>query len=170
MSRLVSALIPALASLTAASLLAACGGSSPPPAAEPRAQTAPQVRASSSSPGLDTCVSMMERQRACTDLYIPALVDLRRSVDRPKGIAGEDRDAVIAQAHKEWAADSTDAAIHDTCQGVVDMFPGDELEAERQTVETCLAADGCQAFVDCIIPVPAQGWQKAAEKRGQAGG
>src|SRR5690348_8118046 len=98
MSRLVSALVPALASLATASILAACGGSSPPPAAEARTQPAPQVRGASSSPGLDTCVSMMERQRACTDLYIPALVDLRISLDTPRGIAGEKRDELIAQA------------------------------------------------------------------------
>jgi hypothetical protein len=157
-------LVPALASVATAALLAACGSASPP-ATEPRTQTAPQVRAASSNPKLDTCVAMMERQRTCTDLYIPALVDLRVANDTPKGIAGENRDALLAQAFKEWAADSTDAAIHDTCMGVVDMFPGDELEPERQAVETCLAADGCQPFVDCIIPVTAQWWKKAAAAR-----
>jgi hypothetical protein len=98
----------------------------------------------------DVCVSVFQKQRACTDAFIPVLVDLRAKHDNPPGIAAKvkaDRAAVIAQAKAEWANDSKDAAIDQTCtklSGDHDMVAAAQL---------CLAKTECGAFVGCISPI-----------------
>jgi hypothetical protein len=97
-----------------------------------------------------SCVTLFERQRTCTESFIPALVDLRVSLDRPKGIAAtaksDGRDALIAAALAEWKTDSTDASIAKTCAS---MPPG----AVTPQMNTCLAASSCPAFSQCLVPL-----------------
>src|SRR3954467_11758301 len=86
---------------------AACGTTS---------EAAPAAKAKPSDH--DVCVSVFQKQRSCTDQFIPALVDLRAKHDNPAGIAAKvkaDRAGVIKEAKAEWANDSKDAAIDQTC-------------------------------------------------------
>src|SRR5438067_7192500 len=70
-----------------------------------------------------SCVRLFQRQRTCTQDFIPALVDLRRSLDRPAGIAQGDRQETIAAALEEWKSDSTDEAIGTTCDRMAPSLP-----------------------------------------------
>ncbi len=110
------------------------------PAADPAAQAA--------------CVKVFERERACTDTFIPALVDLRISIDKPAGMAEaakkEGRERFIAVALEEWKGDSTDAAIAKTC-AMISASP--KAPAMVTASEKCVKADTCLAFTDCVIPV-----------------
>ena len=121
---------------------AACGTTSDAAPATKTTAAAPDDHA--------TCVQVFTKQRTCTDQFIPALVDTRAKYDNPPGIAAQvkaDRAAVIAQAKAEWATDSTDAAIDQTCS---------KLAADHDMVATaqgCLARTACDAFVTCITPV-----------------
>lgn len=114
--------------------LALAGSSAPSPAAQA------------------SCVKVFERQRACTDTFIPALVDLRVSLDKPAGIAAsvkkDGRDTMISAALEEWKSDSTDAAIAKTCASM----PAARATAMSST-EKCLDAANCQAFSECLIPL-----------------
>lgn len=104
---------------------------------------------SSSAFADDTCQQVFKKQRTCTDLYIPALVELRAKLDMPAGIkarVASHRDEVIAQAKSEWKNDSTDAAIDQTCKKIPANAPVADAKA-------CLAKSACDAFVACIIPV-----------------
>jgi hypothetical protein len=98
----------------------------------------------------EVCVATFQKQRSCTDQFIPALVDLRAKHDVPAGMAAKvkaDRAGVIAEAKKEWTNDSKDAAIEQTCK---------KLETEKELVapaQACLAKAACDAFVTCIMPV-----------------
>jgi hypothetical protein len=121
-----------------------------PPAAPHQATTAPDDH--------QLCVQMQTRARACTDTYIPALVDARAALDHPAGIADavkQDRDGVIKQAMAEWANDSTDAAIEAHCAG---PFPGDP--SDRDTAQGCLAQADCTGFTSCGIPLVAKYFAK----------
>jgi|CXWL01.1.fsa_nt_gi hypothetical protein len=73
--------------------------------------------------------ALYERQRACTDAFIPALVE---------------------EALAEWKSDSTDAAIATTCDRMASSPMGATALA---TSDSCVAAPSCGAFVDCIIPL-----------------
>ena len=44
-------------------------------------------RAEAAAPAADACIKVFQRQRTCTEVFIPALVDLRVSLDKPKGFA-----------------------------------------------------------------------------------
>jgi hypothetical protein len=101
------------------------------------------------------CVKMFDRNRECTDQYIPALVDARARKDMPAGIAAEvksDRDGVIAQAKQEWAKDSTDEAIESTCNMIVAHL-SDADRADETTVGQCLEKTDCGEYVACQVPV-----------------
>jgi len=152
-------------------VLAACGGSTKEaaaPAPAVTAQSGPEVRAEGSQV-YDLCVSMFRRDRECTSAYIPALVDLRISLDRPPGIAqsarDEGRDALISQALQEWSADSTDASIDTVCRNVVDGYDPAHDDGLRAGVEACLAAADCNAYVACIIPVTQHMWEARDAKQ-----
>lgn len=99
-----------------------------------------------------SCVKMFERQRTCTASFIPALVDLRVSLDKPAGIAAavkkDGRDAMISAALEEWKSDSTDAAIATTCGSM----PAPRT-ASLTSMEKCLDTANCQAFSECVIPL-----------------
>jgi hypothetical protein len=96
-------------------------------------------------------VQGLTKARVCTAQYIPALVDVRASLDHPAGIADavkQDRDAVIKQAMGEWANDSTDASIQAACDQMP-PFSG----ADHDAAVGCLAQDDCNAYVSCIMPI-----------------
>ena len=97
-----------------------------------------------------SCVKVFEKQRACTDSFIPALVDVRVSLDKPKGIAAsaksEGRDALVTAALAEWKNDSTDASIAKTCASM----PGGAVTPQ---MEKCLAESSCTAFSQCLVPL-----------------
>jgi hypothetical protein len=144
MTRLSIALASAL------TLLIGCGG------AEPPAKTAAPA-ASAAGDLHPTCVQAFQRQRECTDTFIPALVALRVKLDKPAGIAETDakdgRDALVATAMEEWKVDSTDAAIGTTCDKIVADMPPEQQDGMAAKGKACLATADCQAFVDCLIPM-----------------
>ena len=102
-----------------------------------------------------SCVALMTRSRECTEVFIPALVDARASVDQPPGIADQvkaDRDGVIAQARTEWATDSTDANIDEHCSAMLAHMT-DEQKADVAPAKECLAKSECGEFVGCAMPI-----------------
>src|SRR5512140_1832326 len=135
--------------LALAPLAAACGTTSdaaPPPATVKTQAATPDRHA--------LCVQVFTRARACTDDYIPALVDTRARLDTPTGIAAQvaaDRAGVIAQAKTEWATDSTDASIDSTCTRAEAAMSGVDA-SEEATAHDCLAKADCAAYTACIMP------------------
>jgi hypothetical protein len=130
---------------------AACGG-----AEAPAEKTQPQPVAAASDPH-SVCVQAFHRQRECTDEFIPALVDARVRRNAPPGIVEKDqelgRDKLVEMALEEWKTDSTDAAIEQTCTDMASKMPPDQLQQATDQIGQCLGAEGCTAFVDCLIPV-----------------
>lgn len=101
------------------------------------------------------CVRAQQRARACTDEYIPALVDTRAAADRPTGIAAavrSDRAAVIAEAKSEWATDSTDANLVAMCTNL-DASATPAQRADAPAMEACVAAATCTGYVECALPL-----------------
>jgi hypothetical protein len=127
-------------------VVAACGGSEQPA----KQDTTAKMSAGDETHAL--CVQFFQRQRECTDTYIPALVAARVELDKPPGIAQTDqeigRDALVAKAMEEWAQDSTDEAIGATCDKIMTNEPS---QADIEKGRSCMAADACQPFVDCAI-------------------
>ncbi len=134
--------------LSLALCAAACGSSKP---AEKKTEPA-AVTQSEDEAG---CVKLRQRQRECTDAFIPALVDMRIKADVPPGIAAaaqkDGRDAIVAQAMEEWKQDSTDEAIARNCKAM--PAPPSVTAEQRETARKCLDLAECQAFVDCFLPV-----------------
>ncbi len=98
----------------------------------------------------DPCVDVLTRAKACTNVYIPALVDARARHDWPAGIADavkQDRDGVIAQAMQEWATDSQPDHIAQACSA--HAVSADDAEAAR----ACLAKSDCGEFTACFMPI-----------------
>ncbi|MBL8951067.1 MAG: hypothetical protein JNK82_09840 [Myxococcaceae bacterium] len=127
--------------LAAVLAVAACDApSSPEAAATQKAQLAD---------ARGTCVKLFERQRACSAEFIPALVDVRRGLDKPAGIAKANRDELIAAAFAEWKSDSTDEAIGNTCDRMAGKLPPPAVETARG----CIAAGPCGEFVTCVTPL-----------------
>lgn len=148
----------------ALSITAACGASEPPASStQTNSQDvrAPEVKSSSEThEGYDTCVAAFRRQRECTDVFIPALVDARVRHDNPAGIAAKDkelgRDALVAGAREEWASDSTDEAIDATCTKLTGNGAGTpEL---IQKAEACLAKSSCDEFSACAVEIASSHW------------
>jgi hypothetical protein len=135
-------------------------GASEPAATSPTvvAAPSPEVKSSGADP-YALCVAMFERQRACTDTFLPALVDARVRADVPPGIAAADRDdgrdALVATAREEWKQDSTDESIAATCRKIADSAPSD-MTGE---VKACLDASGCDAFSTCAVDIVSAHWQ-----------
>ena len=138
-------------------IAAACGGAETP-AEKPESQTEtqPAPKASADDPHA-VCVQAFQRQRECADVFIPALVDARVRRDSPPGVAAKDqelgRDKLVEMAFEEYKTDSTDAAIEETCTRMEGNMPPDQLQSATQQVGQCLDAEGCTAFVECLIPV-----------------
>jgi hypothetical protein len=128
--------------------LTACGGSKAAPA-----ETAKPATASSPEELKALCVKMFTRSRECTSDFIPALVDARARHDVPPGIAEQvktNRDAVIAEAMKEWENDSKDEAIQPMCEKI----GADPAMAESaDEVNGCMAKTSCPEFVACTMPL-----------------
>lgn len=134
-------------------LLALCALAAACSTTSDAAPTAPQA-ASHQGPQ-QQCVETMTRSRACTDQYVPALVDARARLDQPRGIDAEaqrDRSGLIAQARSEWAKDSTDDAIAQRCQAIVAHLTP-EVEADVSRARRCVAQADCGAFVGCVMPI-----------------
>lgn len=150
-----------LSALLAPLALAACGGADASPA--PRTGATP----TSTAPDAETqaqCEAFFTRARACTDAYIPALVDLRISLDKPAGIAAEGatpdgRASLIEQAKGEWANDSQPANIASMCANVTAKTPADKLAGLRAKATECLAASACDAFATCSMDLQRAVWQ-----------
>ena len=124
-------------------LAAACGTTS---------DAAPATKSAVAPDDHAVCVQVFQKQRTCTDQFIPALVDTRAKYDNPPGIAAKvkaDRAGVIAEAKAEWASDSTDPAIDQTCTKLLQTVDHDMVA----TAQGCLAKVACDAFVTCITPV-----------------
>lgn len=116
-----------------------------------------EASAGESNPANQVCVKMFQRQRACTETFIPALVDLRIELDKPAGIQTqaktEGRSALISVANEEWRQDSTDEAIIKTCGAMA----GSQRQASMASAsQPCLAASTCEAFTACAIPLMRQ--------------
>jgi len=134
------------------SFAAACGTTSD---AAPTAPTTLAPQPASPQALQQQCVATMTRSRACTDQYVPALVDARARIDRPSGIAAavhSDRDGVIAQARSEWDKDSTDEMLAERCQAIVAHLPL-EAQADVSRAQQCVAQADCGAFVACVMPI-----------------
>jgi hypothetical protein len=131
-----------------ATLITACGGSSRPADDGGKGQGAADP--------VSTCRTVVERQRACTDHYVPALVDLRIKLDRPAGTAArakeEGHEATVARAKAEWTVDTTDDKIAQDCSRV-SQLPPERLKEEMPMAEACLAKPDCPTFTECIIRV-----------------
>jgi len=132
MSRMILAVILALAACDVAQ--------SPEVAAAQKAQLAD---------ARGTCVKLFERQRACSEQFVPALVDVRRELDQPAGIAKADRGELVAAAFAEWKDDSTDVAIGATCDRMASRLPQPSID----TAKGCLATGPCGEFVQCVTPL-----------------
>src|SRR5580704_11912239 len=132
-----------LVSFTLATALLTVAGCGSPPA-----QNAPAQHAQAADPKA-TCTQTFARERACTDTFIPALVDARARHDMPAGIADQvkaDRAGVIAEAMTEWKNDSTDDAIAQTCARLGPNF--DDHQAAAATAS--LAKNDCAEFTASI--------------------
>src|SRR4051794_11596942 len=91
--------------------LSACGSKSKAAPAKPADPAAGSGATATGGDLKALCVKFMTRSRECTSDFIPALVDMRARHDMPPGITAkvkENRDAVIAEAMKEWEIDSKD--------------------------------------------------------------
>lgn len=137
---------------------AACGGAETPaqqpqPPSQPEAQ--PATAASTDTHAI--CVQSFQRQRECTNEFIPALVAARVRLNVPAGIADKDkelgRDKLVEMALEEWKTDSTDEAIGETCTDMEARMPPEAKTQVFEQVSTCLAAEACTGYVDCIVPV-----------------
>jgi hypothetical protein len=79
--------------------LAAFGPSSSPAPARSAEISAPSAQPAAAADPKATCVAVLQRMRACSEPFIPALVDLRVRYDRPAGIAA----AAAAEGHDTWS-------------------------------------------------------------------
>lgn len=95
------------------------------------------------------CVKLFQRQRACTDSFIPALVDVRRELDRPSGISKAPREEIISAALEEWKSDSTDEAIVSTCDSKAGSMPAPAVAESKR----CVGLGACGEFVTCVTPL-----------------
>lgn len=110
------------------------------------------------------CRSFMQRQRACGQPFIAALVAARVQADTPPGIARRDqeigRDALVQEALSEWAEDSRDAAIAAVCDDIASAItPAKEVQL-RDSTSACLAEESCDAFVACAVPLNLGRWKE----------
>ena len=126
--------------------------------AAPAAAKAQPAKAQPSANSGDTkalCVELFTRARACTNEYIPALVDARAKYDKPPGIAEavkKDRNAVIQEALGEWKNDSTDASIGATCDKIAADF-ANAPQSDIDTARACLAKPDCASYTTCVMPL-----------------
>jgi hypothetical protein len=110
------------------------------------------------------CRSLMQRQRACGNTFIPALVAARVENDNPAGIAARDRAvgraALLEEAFSEWASDSLDPAIDLRCDQLAQAIAPSREPELRDLGGACLAISECDAFVACAVPLNLGRWQE----------
>ena len=135
---------------------AACGGSSPPPAAKP----APPPPARTADDFIPMCSQIFARKQACADDYLPLLLDVRVELNKPPGIGDEvkakGRDALLAIAHTELAADTQPDKVAATCEGglqQVKQAPPERMSQLLDQGATCLAAADCKAYSTCVVEI-----------------
>jgi hypothetical protein len=143
---------------------AGCLGAETPPREQPgQAERALQVPAATTTTD-ESCRALMQRQRACGTTFIPALVDARVQADNPPGIAARaaeiGRDALVAQAFDEWANDSKDESIDSLCDAIAQSISPPKDSELRSRASTCLAQEGCDAFVACATPLSLVRWME----------
>lgn len=137
--------------------------------AEPLASDTPQADGVSAgevaspihdAPVARVCRDLMQRERDCSAVFIPALVAERVRLDIPAGIAAEDaklgRDALVSEALNEYADDSKDDRIAATCAQVAAQLPAERGQRLIGAGEACLELDGCEPFVACAVPISIQ--------------
>jgi hypothetical protein len=112
----------------------------------------------------EMCRSLMRRQRACGDSFIPALVDARVQSNNPPGIRARSaevgRDALIKEALDEWSEDSTDESFAALCGKIVQGLSADKDAELRASTGECLGTEGCEAFVSCAVPINLIRWSE----------
>ncbi len=125
-----------------------------------RALEAPAAEASTEA----ICRAFMQRQRACGEPFIVALVDARVKADMPPGITHRDkeigRDALVQEALAEWADDSTDEAIDAVCGDIAAAVTPEKDAQLRNSTGACLARETCDAFVACAVPLSFGRWKE----------
>jgi len=143
--------------------LTGCFGSDANVDAPPATAEQPLVAPAATTTTDQICRSLMQRQRACTDDFIPALVDARVRIDNPPGVADRERsigrDALVKEALTEWANDSQDAAIESVCDEIAQSVSPTRDAELRDAVSQCLAQTGCEAFVACAVPLNLARWK-----------
>jgi hypothetical protein len=109
------------------------------------------------------CRALMLRQRACSAQLIPALVDARVERDDPKGTAAHARDvgreALLTEAFDEWALDSSDARIEAVCSEIAQALEPGRAPLLERSASACLERAGCDAFVQCAVPLNLGHWK-----------
>jgi hypothetical protein len=153
-----------IVTLTALLATAGCLGAEPDAPDTNTGKTGQALAAPAPTSTDDVCRTLMQRQRACTDTFIPALVEARVASDNPAGITAEDRSvgrpALIKQALTEWASDSQDSAIDALCEEITQsVSPAKEAQL-RTSASACLAQTGCDAFVSCAVPLSLIRWKE----------
>jgi hypothetical protein len=135
--------------------VAACGGSSAPPA-----KPAPQPAARTADDLVPMCQRIFARKATCADDYLPVLLDLRVELNKPPGIGDEvkakGRDAVLAIAHTELAADTQPDKVAATCDGAAAQMkqaPPERVDQLLAQAGKCEAAADCKAFSTCVVEI-----------------
>ena len=128
-------------------LFAGCGSTSAKPA-----PAAPEPS------DVDLCVQIRTALRACTDDYIPALVDARIKIDYPAGIAArgataDSRAALVAEAKEEWKTDGSDEHNRSMCQMIIESTDAAARAPTRPKTKACIATTDCKARVECWKPM-----------------
>jgi hypothetical protein len=145
--------------------VAACGGGSKKEETGPAGGEPPAGKMSPEA-AAEGCLKMLQRQRECTDVFIPALVGWRVELDTPAGIAAMDasegRDALVTKAKAEWGASNSDEQLEGLCANIIGGMPPDELAGGIELGQRCLATETCEAYTSCIEP--AQRKRLEAEK------
>ncbi|MEO8183950.1 MAG: hypothetical protein ABI895_34440 [Deltaproteobacteria bacterium] len=124
----------------------------------------PLLAPAAASSSDEICRSFMQRQRACSEAFIPALVAARVQHDIPAGIAAQDgkigRPALVREAFEEWRQDSQDAAIGALCDDIAQsLSPARDVEL-RTSLSACLGTAGCEPFVTCSVPLNLMRWKE----------
>lgn len=134
------------------SSLAACGGAKP---ADPAPAPAPAAPAAHTAADLiPLCKAHSAHQVACTDDYLNALLDLRISVDMPKGIADEAKQkgkpALLELARVEFKRDMAPDRVDAMCNSMTKV-PPDQVEHLMAEGQHCAEMSECKAFAACAV-------------------
>lgn len=111
------------------------------------------------------CRALMQRQRACTAQFIPALVQARVEVDSPPGLAAREREigreALVEEALAEWETDARDPNIAAMCDDIAQSISPEKDSELRSSVSGCLEKAGCDDFVSCAVPLNLVQWKSS---------